>query len=296
MKSCLPGLVVLGRGGLGNQLFQINLAYRLENRFSSGISFLSHFSYRRREVDDFLSSPRSSVRKTGRILNILLNSSISRKLKIPRILGYSYLSEGDGCFQDLVSDVFSSYFEENRVMLDGYWQGIGASNEVSSELALDLLFYLSNSVTPPIGVSNGSKTLVAHVRRGDYILPHHQEIYGLVSLEKYFQLINQISGQCENLRIITVTDSDDLLRIEGVDDSFGTVLGPSDCSPWQVLKLFAEADIVISANSTLSWWGAYLASISGGEVYVPDPWFNSSHSNINLGLQIRGAIAYPSGI
>jgi hypothetical protein len=36
--------------------------------------------------------------------------------------------------------------------------------------------------------------------------------------------------------------------------------------------MMANSRYVISANSTFSWWGAYVSKKLGGRVYIPRPW------------------------
>jgi hypothetical protein len=59
------------------------------------------------------------------------------------------------------------------------------------------------------------------------------------------------------------------------------VLGPSESNAWQVLRIMAQAEHVVLSNSTLSWWGGFLAAKKGGKVIQPQPFYKevSDYSN-----------------
>ena len=51
------------------------------------------------------------------------------------------------------------------------------------------------------------------------------------------------------------------------------VVSPEECDAWAALVIISEADLIISSNSTLSWWGAFFAVKQGGKAIIPKPFF-----------------------
>jgi hypothetical protein len=58
------------------------------------------------------------------------------------------------------------------------------------------------------------------------------------------------------------------------------VFSPSNSSAWQTLRMMSMAESLVLANSTLSWWGGFLASNKGNAVLSPNPFYkNDLQSN-----------------
>lgn len=73
-------------------------------------------------------------------------------------------------------------------------------------------------------------------------------------------------------RIILLTESAD--KVSEVIKSIkpALVLDASNSSPWDVLAIMAGAEKCLGSNSSLSWWGAKLCSIFGGQAWLPSNW------------------------
>jgi hypothetical protein len=115
-----------------------------------------------------------------------------------------------------------------------------------------------------------------HIRRGDFLLPENSG-YGLLSLEWYR------NHRKTNLRTVIVTD-----------DKFGAaelltafedclVLGPEEANAFQTLSIMGKSAHLVAANSTLSWWGGFLAAMRGQSVIYPVSEIEK-HRDINLPL------------
>lgn len=67
---------------------------------------------------------------------------------------------------------------------------------------------------------------------------------------------------------IVVTDNVKYAKkiCQNLEIPIGKILGPNEADAWQTIKLMSRAKMVISANSTLSWWGGFLASKLRNEI------------------------------
>lgn len=117
-----------------------------------------------------------------------------------------------------------------------------------------------------------------HIRRGDYATS--STTYGLLG-EAYYAKNRDF----------------DLPLIIGTDDVNGAasfirelkadyVFSPSNSSAWQTLRIMAMAESLVLANSTLSWWGGFLASNRGNSVFSPTPFYKDDLHN-NDALQYK---------
>jgi hypothetical protein len=81
-----------------------------------------------------------------------------------------------------------------------------------------------------------------------------------------------------------VIGTDDVKSAASVIDDLNPdfVFSSSDSTAWQALKMMAMADSLVLANSTLSWWGGFLASNRGKIVYSPSPFYKADLKNDEL--------------
>jgi hypothetical protein len=113
-----------------------------------------------------------------------------------------------------------------------------------------------------------TQTVVVHVRRGDYLL--RSDYHPPLSLD-YYRAAQQLLEQhfAASLTYITVSDDPAFCR-EALPKEFHLSPFTDEISD---LLLCANADHVIMANSSFSWWGAYLNPNDQKTVIAPRQWF-----------------------
>jgi len=118
-------------------------------------------------------------------------------------------------------------------------------------------------------VSQGP-TVSVHVRRSDYLLIAGSPVLTTAYYERAAALIRsrELSPQW-------VIFSDDIPWCRA---NLGFLAGAlfvegNDAEPWEDLRLMATCKHHIIANSSFSWWGAYLGRDTGGMTVAPEKWF-----------------------
>ena len=280
MKSC-----ILLRGGLGNQLFQIAYLHAFQriksvdefhiltlpkvdhNRLPQIATLMNEcrHGYSVKKSHKFL---RSSPRKFQNLISTLVHSTTSKKWL--RLIRFD--------FEDLeFSPVFQFKFPLKRKIVVGnfqHWKYV----EAAGEDFLDELRRYLNSDHQIYEIEIKVPYAAIHLRKGDY----QNTGLGVLDLHYYLEIVKKYP----NLNFAIFTD--DIHRGRSLAKLLpnSVVFGPDICAPWEVIYHFSRAQVCIPANSTLSWWGSYLALKSGSKVYIPDPWFQS-HS------QTFGAFRFP---
>lgn len=112
------------------------------------------------------------------------------------------------------------------------------------------------------------------VRRGDYLMLQDNHC---VLNEDYYQ------ETCNNLIAHSLVDnvfvfSDDMDWCKNVFSNIGATFVEAD--KFVQLYLMTQMKHLILANSTFSWWGAYLNN-KGGNIYVPDPWYGPNNQHLD---------------
>ncbi|MEY2461026.1 MAG: hypothetical protein QOG30_2856 [Acidimicrobiaceae bacterium] len=104
-----------------------------------------------------------------------------------------------------------------------------------------------------------------HVRRGDYVSPGDEDKWGDLAGDGYYRRAVEAIGD----DVTYLVFSDDLawcresLCIEGAEYA--------DFDQFTSLCLMSRCDVNIIANSSFSWWAAYLNPTA--DVYAPKKWF-----------------------
>ena len=172
-----------------------------------------------------------------------------------------------------------SFFDTpTDVYLDGYWQ----SEQYFAPLAVRLRQEL-RLVHPPVGQNLALAGEIAaceavslHVRRGDYAgKAFLADALGVLPLDYYRRALGMATGGLASPRIFVFSDDPDWaqanLRLE-----FPTTMvrhNGAD-SAHEDLRLMSLCRRHVIANSTLSWWGAWLSGAPDQVVVAPRAWFN----------------------
>lgn len=117
-------------------------------------------------------------------------------------------------------------------------------------------------------------TCSIHVRRGDYLgLPTHHPIQ---PIEYYLKSIKLI-GEDKHYLIF----SDDIKWCEENFSFLNNKTFISGNQDYEDLYLMSMCKNNIIANSTFSWWGAWLNKNENKQVIIPSKWFGISNSHLN---------------
>jgi len=107
-------------------------------------------------------------------------------------------------------------------------------------------------------------TISLHVRRGDYL--NAQDNHPCLSMEYYSEALKEFP---EELKVLVFSDDITWCKSNFIGDRFEFVEGQKDHE--DLLKMICCSDHII-ANSSFSWWGAWLSG-EGGKVIAPKKWF-----------------------
>ena len=123
-----------------------------------------------------------------------------------------------------------------------------------------------------------------HIRRGNQQDPHSvlsSEIHGLLPPDYYdnaYKLLSKLI-HIEKYKMIVFTDNKS--ESEEFVKNFGflvdRIIGREDLqSQQETMHLIATSDHVIGANSSFSWWAAYLGDNEKTFTIFPKPWYKKS--------------------
>lgn len=259
-------------GGLGNQMFQYaagrSLAVKHNAEFKLDISEFETY-----KVQDYAINN----------LNIIENISTTKEIKefkhkkflnLIQIKNKKYIKEKGFTFD---SDIL--YLSDN-VYLEGYWQSAKYFQSIENIIRQDFKFKTQpqdkNLEFSKIITNTNSISL--HIRRGDYITnPVANSVHGLCSLDYYEKSIDYISQKVENPQFFIFSDDAQWAK-ENLNIPFlSTIIDwNKNENSYEDMRLMSLCKHNIIANSSFSWWGAWLNQNSDKIVIAPEKWFNTS--------------------
>jgi hypothetical protein len=278
-------IVVKLMGGLGNQMFQYAagrcLAHLHRTELKLDLSYLNkdpQNKYTRRDykLDVFHIKAESANENDikpflpldrGKIFNTLM-----RKLPIlySRVVanesGHKFMKE----FYSFPKHVYLNgfwqsehYFEPAREIIREEFRIKEALNEENSELC--------NTI-------QNSNSVSLHIRRGDYVTNKESNSYhGVCSLEYYEAAINYLKKDLSDLHIFVFSDDMEWAKANlktNVKIDFVQQNNPGHID----MHLMAMCKHNIIANSSFSWWAAWLNTNPSKTVIAPIQWFADIHN------------------
>ncbi|MFT5759980.1 MAG: hypothetical protein ACI9LM_004764 [Alteromonadaceae bacterium] len=274
-------IIVKITGGLGNQLFQYAIGRALSLKLGCELvldtSFYPQQKLRKYELDKFHIAARLAtkieINKSGAGHHII--ARLIRKLGLTSLLYPNYIEE-------LESISFVSAIDQCQAgcYLDGYWQNPNYFQKYKDTLCKDFepIIPISKPAKKWLDKVLTTDSVSLHVRRGDYIQnAHTNSLHGTCSLEYYCNAIAHMKRQVKTPIFYIFSDDiqwckDNLSFIDNANFIDNTTSAIDD------LVLMQNCTANIIANSTFSWWGAWLNPRQENLV-APADWFCSKERN-----------------
>lgn len=283
-------IIVKLMGGLGNQMFQYaagrNLACRLETSLKLDTSFLESVQAgstpRRYELDCFnITAERAGLDDVVAVLGKKRFYSEVRN-KIGKRLGLRWVQPH---FYRETHYHYDEYFEclPDNTFLVGYWHSERYFAPISDLLAREFTYRepLTGRNLETAGLIERTNAVAVHVRRGDYVTDlKTNQFHGVCNLDYYRVAVAEMAGRARDPHFFVFSDEHawvkDNLRFDHPTtfvDCNGSDRGYED------LRLMSLCRNNIIANSSFSWWGAWLNRNPAKIVIAPRKWFNSPGYN-----------------
>jgi len=279
------------KGGLGNQMFQYatGLSLSIRNKTDMRLDTSGYLDARVINSD----TPRTfdldkfEISKDIATLNQVKASKypLGFVSKIKRGINNKVLNKH---YPDFHPDLLENPSQE--IYLDGFFQSeknfpnirptLLKEFQLKQEFITDQVKDFQRQIT---GLNSENNSISIHIRRGDYeknevANKHH----GLCSLSYYRDAIDLIAETTEHPHFFIFTDDIEWAK-ENLKISFNnTFISGYGLSPQQELYLMSKCSNNIIANSSFSWWGAWLNQNPNKIIIVPEKWTvkNTEHPNI----------------
>ncbi|EAU52763.1 alpha-1,2-fucosyltransferase [Rhodobacterales bacterium HTCC2255] len=262
------------RGGLGNQLFQYSAARSLADYLNVSLGLdtrefdenspykmsLNHFNIRA----DLNPPDLIKHKKDGKIAYIIDHIKGNQK----KVYKEPFLSFD----KNLFSNVDGTY-------LKGYWQSekYFLRNRKNILSDINLIKKTDKFNTINLKEIKKSTSISLHIRRGDYLSNEsYNETHGICSLSYYTDAVEYIKNRLgENIKVFAFSDDPDwVLENLKLSVDIKIINNNTSANSFEDLRLMLNCDHNIIANSSFSWWGAWLNQNPEKIVISPKKWYN----------------------
>lgn len=267
-------------GGLGNQMFEYAFAKALENEGYQVRADL--FAYRFRSLMPYV------LQKT--FPNVHIRTDFVKETKwnylrqrIIRDYGGYLKDEKIGEYVDICDKIDSDRHKVLR--LEGYWQTEKYFQKIAASVRRDFRFcYDADSQLLMLADRMERENSVSlHVRRCDYL--NNPEMYGNVGESDYYeralgQLCSRLQTQADGLNIYVFSDDIGFCRkrFAGYPCQFIEAKQFHSYQDWYDMALMCRCKHNIIANSSFSWWGAWLNENPDKLVIAPKVWLHGEET------------------
>ena len=278
-------IVIKISGGIGNQLFQYAVARNLS--IKHGVPFLLDLEW----------FERFPVRQY-KLKNFNIEEHIGTKKEIWPLKKHGRRAGWRHCIQNFLYANDSLYKKEkffhfdpaileikDNAYLDGNWQSEKYFYENRDTIRKDFTLKTTPSsyfieVKKKIEQNKTSnETAVSlHIRRGDYASdPKVLASIGLCSIEYYQEAAKIIASKVSHPVFYIFSDDIEWVK-NNLKLSFPTqyISHPEKDKDYEELFLMASCSHHIMANSSFSWWGAWLNPNNDKIIIAPKQWFKDT--------------------
>lgn len=254
--------------GLGNQLFQYAFAYSYARRTGQNIMIDPFFwgtSLRDYELGRF------QIKYTERFVSPLLDYLLGfgprnarrykeryRNRKIKKY--YQFMPE-----KQIMKYDAGVYQIKEPAYFQGFWQSPCYFNEFYEEIRTQFTLKdpLSSIARKYARQMMESNSVSLHIRRTDYVREVDQVCLKEDFYRKALEEMEKVIGK---FQLFLFTDEKDFVRKHFNLCEYVMVEGVTDIEEFVLMQKCRNH---IVANSSFSWWGAYLADHKGGVVFAP---------------------------
>jgi len=278
------------KGGLGNQMFQYATGFALAQKNNT---------VQKIDITTFDNASRDTRIKVGlNVFKITSPVALSEEIKkvrnqygpIPKFLSLinqkvfkQYYADFHPEFLNKISEKLN---HKKDVYIDGNFQSEKNFTEFAPLICQEFTFkkeFFDDHVKQLAEVIQKENSVSIHIRRGDYVYDKKTNKYhGVCLIEYYEKAIKLIKEKISNPVFYIFTDDD-----KWVTENFKIIpyinVSQKHLKDHEEMFLMSQCQHNIVANSSFSWWGAWLNKNSAKIVIAPRKWVNKKpnpHPNI----------------
>lgn len=275
-KSCKGQAFIRMSGGLGNQMFQWAFARMIQETTDMDVLLdMSFFSEpyainRPYQLGVFELEP-IFVKDEMTKFKLDLIWKTKKFPIIARLLGMKLYREAHFEFDQSFEKISSNTYIEGFFQTEIYFKNI------AEQLRKDFTFVRNPSKENREIISQikNENSISVHIRRGDYVSKaRYKNKYFHCSMDYYKRAVDYIAEKYPNPTVYVFSD-DIKWAAQNLDLPYvcNYISNNKGAQSWEDMRLMSCCKHNVIANSSFSWWGAWLNSSPEKIVVAPEKWF-----------------------
>ncbi|MCA9346914.1 alpha-1,2-fucosyltransferase [Candidatus Saccharibacteria bacterium] len=264
-------------GGLGNQMFQYALGRKMAMKYKTKLVLDLNFYNNQAEID----TPRSYELDCYKISAKLFTKPLpTKQTLIDRLTGKPFFTNWyDEKHYHFDENVFK---QSDGTLYNGFWQTYKYFESIRAELLSD--FELKNTLNEADSriekLINQQLSASLHVRRGDYVTNKNaNEHHGTKTVDYYSLALQSLQKDVVDFKLFVFSDDIEWCKAN-LSRIHPNILFVDDERPGYIdMHLMKQCSHNIIANSSFSWWAAWLNDNPDKIVIAPKQWFIDPNKN-----------------
>lgn len=275
-------IIMRYNGGLGNQMFQyaatVTLAHSLGADFAFDTDFFNH-NYSRPYQMNIFNVSENKIKGIKYKALWAFRKHIKNKFFDLNVYG-----ENDSNYEERFANIADNTY------IYGFFQSHKYINEELVRKHFEFAFEPDMQNAKIIEKMQNEDSISLHIRRGDYVQKkRYAGVYNHLDINHYAQALELVANKVQTPVVYVFSDDIDWAkenlnfdncpicaqkgaRLEFVSHNQGE-------KSYEDLRLMSKCKHNIIANSSFSWWGAYLNSNPDKIVVAPKKWFQKIKNN-----------------
>ncbi len=270
-------IVIEASGGLGNQMFQYALYKKMEilhKDVALDTSFFrSNQDLRKLELGIFgVQYKQVTDREAAYIRGYGYQDTFFDKIK------YKLRPSQYAIYYDMIERYQPEIFEMDRVYLSGYWQNEKYFKDIRDILLKEFSFpeEIKRRTAQISAELLAENSVSIHIRRSDYLSEQNRNVYGNICTEQYYKNAVDYVEECiEKPKYYIFSDDLEWARNQFKGNNFVVVDKNRGKNSYIDMYLMSQCKCNIIANSSFSWWAAWLNQNIEKKVLAPKKWFQN---------------------
>ena len=279
-------IIIKIKGGLGNQLFQYALGRHLSIIHNSPLKMdVSMFkSYKWHEYSmspfniqgEFAENREIPINPKKRYTS-LKSFIVSWVKRVTGTNNKKYIEEKAISYDDQILML------GDDIYLDGYWQSECYFKDIEPTIRREFAIRLPQSGTNREVAEDilSCESVSLHIRRGTYVNDKNaNSTHGVCDVEYYEKSLDYLKRNKKDIKVFVFSDDPQwVLKNLSIEIPFYVVNHNDAKNDFEDLRLMSQCKNHIIANSTFSWWGAWLCSHQNKVVIAPRKWYADENLN-----------------
>ncbi|NNF02069.1 MAG: alpha-1,2-fucosyltransferase [Bacteroidia bacterium] len=278
-------IIVKLTGGLGNQMFQYAAGRSLAEKHGADLKLdISNFQYvKNRNYKLHLFNINESFSTKEDVFDLVGSRA---QFAIDKVFRTNFfiraIRQKENYYRQRLFHYDEDFFNlPDNSYLEGYWQCEKYFQSIEEQLRKAFKFNsklgvenekLADKIRETVSVS-------IHVRRSDYFFNSKlHQVHGILRSDYYNKAINLIAEKYSDLELFVFSDDMEWVK-EFMHFDYPTTYvenNTEDQIAHQDMELMSYCDHNIIANSSFSWWSAWLNTNPQKMVVAPNKWFKTT--------------------